>query len=77
MVKRKADESAFEFRKRKKKLEYKKAHQYDDEQMYWKQQNSKAYKVQRESISDLFAGVSAARSVSSGVGILEGLSSSG
>jgi len=77
MVKRKADESAFEFRKRKKKLAYKKAHQYDDEQTYWKQQNSKAYRVQRESISDLFAGVSAAEQVRSGVQLLEAASSSG
>jgi hypothetical protein len=77
MVKRKADESAFEFRQRKKRYNYKKAHQYDDEQTYWKQQNSRAYRVQRESISDLFAGVSAAEQVSSAVQLLEGASSSG
>lgn len=77
MVKRKSDESAFEFRKRKKKLAYKKEHQYDAERSYWKEQNSKAYKVQKGLIGDLFAGVNAAKEVRSVVSSLEAAEAAG
>lgn len=56
MVKRKADESAFEFRQRKKRYKYKKDHQYDDEQNYWKNASKQATRQARSGIQSLFEG---------------------
>lgn len=55
MVKRKADESAFEFRQRKKKYKFKKAHEFDDEKNYWKNASKQASREQKGKIQDLFA----------------------
>jgi len=60
-MKRKSDESAFEFRKRKKKEQSRKFHMYDYEKDYWKNESKKATREQKSGIEKLFAGVSGAR----------------
>lgn len=65
MVKRKADESAFEFRQRKKKYNYKKAHQYDDEQSYWKNASKQATREAKSGIQSLFEGAGLASGLAS------------
>jgi len=53
-MKRKSDESAFEFRKRKKKEKYRKDHQYDYEQDYWKNTSKQTTREHKTVIDNLF-----------------------
>jgi len=61
-MKRKSDESAFEYRKRKKKERFRKEHRYDVEKNYWKNQSKKATREQKSGIEKLFAGAGASSS---------------
>jgi len=55
MVKRKNDESAYEYRKRKKKEKFRKEHRYDSEKEYWKNASKQATREQQAGIQNLFA----------------------
>lgn len=61
-MKRKSNESAHEFRKRKKVEKFRKEHRYDAEKSYWKKESKKTYVSQKKLIDNLFAGAGAAAS---------------
>lgn len=77
MVKRKSDESAFEFRKRKKKEKFRKEHRYDSEKAYWKNASKQATRQQKSNIEGLFsaagASSSGAAAYNAGKGVLNTL----
>jgi len=56
-MKRKSDESAFEFRKRKKADKLRKEHMYDYEKDYWKNESKQATRENKYRISNLMATV--------------------
>jgi len=77
MVKRKNDESAYEYRKRKKKEKFRKEHRYDSEKQYWKNASKQATREQSKAIEGLFAGggasSSGAAAYNAGKGVLNTL----